>query len=354
MKSNGHRTVSIKGIDGMVDFSLERYKFGGNFFSLTEQFSAEHESAVVKDWIHHEIQFKSYHQVSADLEMVSGKRLYSANQLNKKVKIYAKEATQELTKTYAGTQLVIPFSASSISLYEEKAAEIHLFDDAIGVKKQKSKRVDGYEKQQKTVQTDVIEVQNQKGGFEYITAGVGVKYWDIETALLCWLSLNYGNCKLPIVAITDGAKTIRLRLWRIFGGQVMIILDWYHLNKKVRELVSMICFGKTQKQDYLNLLMPLLWEGKVDNAITKLQEIKPRNALKHEELIDYLTKHKTEIIDYKRRKEAGKTIGSGRAEKGVDLVVAQRQKNKPIAWSIEGSHALSTLKAQKLNQKMAA
>ena len=41
--------------------------------------------------------------------------------------------------------------------------------------------------------------------------------------------------------------------------------------------------------------------------------------------------------------------GSGRAEKGVDLVVAQRQKNKPIAWSQNGSHALAILKAEWLN-----
>ena len=116
----------------------------------------------------------------------------------------------------------------------------------------------------------------------------------------------------------------------------------------------MICFGKIQKQEQLSILMPLLWEGKVKDAITKLKQIKPRNTIKQEELIDYLTKHETEIIDYKRRKEAGKTIGSGRAEKGVDLVVAQRQKNKPIAWSFDGSHALSTLKAQLINQKIAA
>ena len=354
MKSNGHRTVKIKGIDGIIDFSLERYKLGGDFFSLTEQFLTGHESSVVKDWILHEIHYKSYHQVSADIETVTGKRLYSANQINKKIKIYAKEATQELIKQYAGTQLNIPFSESSIGIYEESTTEIHLFDDAIGVKKQKNKRVSGYEKQQKTVQTDVIEVQNKKGEFEYITAGVGIKQWDIETALLCWFSLNYGNCILPVVAITDGAKTIRLRLWSIFGGQIIIILDWYHLNKKVRELMSMICFGKIQKQEQLSILMPLLWEGKVKDAITKLKQIKPRNTIKQEELIDYLTKHETEIIDYKRRKEAGKTIGSGRAEKGVDLVVAQRQKNKPIAWSFDGSHALSTLKAQLINKKIAA
>ncbi len=38
---------------------------------------------------------------------------------------------------------------------------------------------------------------------------------------------------LPIVAISDGAKSIRLRLYRIFGENVWIILDWYHLDQKV-------------------------------------------------------------------------------------------------------------------------
>ena len=41
-------------------------------------------------------------------------------------------------------------------------------------------------------------------------------------------------------------------------------------------------------------------------------------------------------------------------KKGVDMVVAYRQKNKPIAWSENGSYALSTLRAEFLNQKLAA
>jgi hypothetical protein len=333
---------------------LERYKYGGDFFSFSDQFSFGYESLNVKEWLLHEIHHKSYHQVSQDLKVVTGNQHYSGNQINKKVKIYAQESTKTLINKYEGLQLCIPFSEAKIGIYEAKASEIALFDDAIGVKKQKKIREADYVKQQKTVQTDIIEVQNSKGNFEYITAGVGVKNWDIETALLCWFALNYGNCKLPIVAITDGAKSIRLRLWRVFGGQVVIILDWYHLNKKIRELMSMICFGKEQKQEYLNELMPLLWEGKVNKALEILLKIKPRNSVKHEELIEYLTKHQAEIIDYKRRKEAGKTIGSGRAEKGVDLIVAQRQKNKAIAWSIEGSNALTVLKTEKMNEKIAA
>ena len=104
--------------------------------------------------------------------------------------------------------------------------------DAIGVKRQKEKRVKDYKKALKTVQTDIIELQKPNGAFEYITPGCGVKYWDIETALLCWICFHYGQQKLPIVAITDGARTIRNRRRRVFGGQVIIILDYYDLKKK--------------------------------------------------------------------------------------------------------------------------
>jgi hypothetical protein len=135
---------------------------------------------------------------------------------------------------------------------------------------------------------------------------------------------------------------------------VVIILDWYHLEKKMRELLRMVAWGKKDKEEVLRIIMPLLWEGKTEQSIKHLKTIQPRNQDKFDELIEYLTKHKHEIINYKKRKEVGETIGSGRAEKGVDLVVAQRQKNKPIAWLVAGSHALSMLKADDLNNRVAA
>lgn len=354
MNSNGTRTVSINGIDGSVLFILDRYKSGGDFFKSTHQFELGLESSRLKTWIKAEVQQKSYRNVSKSLEMLTGESVYSSSQVGEKVKIYAQEVTQHEIKTYDGLQLCLPFSESNIDLYDSQTQEVHLFDDGIGVKKQKKSRVIGYEKRQKTVRTDLIEIQKPSGGFDYLTAGYGVKNWDIETAVVCWISLNYGNIRLPLVAITDGARNIRLRLWRIFGGQVIIILDWYHLQKKVRELCSMIAFGKKQKEGMLTFISPLLWEGKVDEAVEYLKKINPRNIKKHEEIVEYLLKHKSEIINYKKRKEAKKTIGSGRAEKGVDLVVAQRKKNKPIAWSKDGSHALSVLRANELNITMAA
>jgi hypothetical protein len=68
-----------------------------------------------------------------------------------------------------------------------------------------------------------------------------------------------------------------------------------------------------------------------------------------QELSGYLEKHYSEIINYERRSRAGRTIGSGRMEKGVDLTVGQRQKNKGMSWSHLGSRALSLLKVAELN-----
>ena len=58
--------------------------------------------------------------------------------------------------------------------------------------------------------------------------------------------------------------------------------------------------------------------------------------------------HLSETIDYDRRRRVGKCIGSGRMEKGVDLVVGHRQKKKGLSWSSNGSKALSLLKIAEL------
>jgi hypothetical protein len=59
----------------------------------------------------------------------------------------------------------------------------------------------------------------------------------------------------------------------------------------------------------------------VDDALTFLTGLKVPNAFALSDLVCYLEKHRSEIIDYGRRQEAGKVIGSGRMEKGVDQVI---------------------------------
>ncbi|MBF0230659.1 MAG: hypothetical protein HQK63_13915 [Desulfamplus sp.] len=93
------------------------------------------------------------------------------------------------------------------------------------------------------------------------------------------------------------------------------------------EFDGMISWNKSEKEIHCDILLKWLWTGQVDDALTYLKSVTPRNQKKYDELITYLTKHKTEIINYKARKDAGKTIGSGRMEKGVDIVIGRRQKD---------------------------
>ncbi len=160
------------------------------------------------------------------------------------------------------------------------------------------------------------------------------------------------NTPLNLVVISDGAKAIRLRLGEIFAGPVTLILDWYHLSKKLRELMSMIARNKTERSTHLRELFRQLWHGQVQTALEYLQtQVQPRHAQKWAELMGYLEKHRCEIIDYDRRKQIGKTIGSGRMERGVDQVIGHRQKKKGTSWRPKGSKALAILKILELNDR---
>ena len=101
--------------------------------------------------------------------------------------------------------------------------------------------------------------------------------------------------------------------------------------------MSMIAVNKSEKTIHLKFLIPQLWLGLVDNALDYLRtQVAVRNQEKWAELIGYLEKHHSEIINYNRRRRAGKTIGSGRMEKGVDLTVGRRQKKKAISLETFG------------------
>lgn len=78
-------------------------------------------------------------------------------------------------------------------------------------------------------------------------------------------------------------------------------------------------------------------------------QVQAKNREKLQELIGYLQKHQAEIVDYERRQQVGKPIGSGRVEKGVDRVVGHCQKKKGMSWRSVGSHALAILKVIELN-----
>jgi Uncharacterised protein family (UPF0236) len=283
---------------------------------------------------------------------------------------------------------------SSIDIYNPLSGEVILMMDDVGVKAQKPhKKVERLTTDAKRIDTTIVlvSVVEQVGKmtsesisplpilpvadatkaqkeektavtdlYMPLTEGIneaGEVIYPIEQAIYDTLNALYlshtPERDLPIVAITDGARSIRLALQFVFGMLVCIVLDWYHLQLKIKNLMSMIAPSKDLKTLYIKDLNALLWRGKTDEAIDYLLKIpQVKNQEKWVELIGYIQKHKAEIIDYEKRQKAGKTIGSGRCEKANDTIVAHRQKKKGMAWSRTGSKALAIIKTFQLQKNI--
>ncbi len=311
----------------------------------------------------------SYEEVALLVERTSGERLLSDQKIGQIVSAKALKFSQEI---YKNTRANLAKNDDDtlqanpiVDIYNPQEKEILLFDDGIQVKCQKAERQQELKQENKSqkllsdktsaITTDIVILQKATTGFEYIAAPINAKGENLLTLASVVKSKviqEYGSQTFPLnlVAITDGARTIRHRLFTIFGTAVTIILDWYHLCKKLRELMSMIATNKLEKAKHLKFLFSQLWQGNTAIALEYLKhQVQARNLDKWQELIGYLEKHSSEIINYKCRSQADKTIGSGRVEKGVDLTVGQRQKNKGMSWRPLGSRALSLLKVAELN-----
>lgn len=71
----------------------------------------------------------------------------------------------------------------------------------------------------------------------------------------------------------------------------------------------MIARNKSEKLEHLEFLLHHLWHGRTEEVLNYLTKIKTKNDGKLQELITYIEKHQQEIIDYDRRKKAGKEVG---------------------------------------------
>ncbi len=247
-----------------------------------------------------------------------------------------------------------PLYVAPLDLYDATSEEFVTLTDAIGVPSQKPTRQRAgqprQEKSEKRHDTDVMILPRRDGGEQFLCEGISGR-WSLVESARAFLKEQWSGQALSVVAITDEAKTIRADLSALFGEGVRIILDWYHLAKRVYANLSMICFSKKERKEAELAMLGFLWAGKVTEALDFLSGLRARNEKAKDELIGYLEKHSVEIIDYGRRQATGKPIGSGRMEKGVDQVIGIRQKNRGMSWTKQGSRALALLKVAFLNAR---
>lgn len=292
----------------------------------------------------------SYEKVSQLVSERCGTSRLSDQRLAQMVKEKAAQITAEqarLIKEKAGQTAAV--RAVAVDLYAEKAREILWLEDGICVSEQKAKRDGQVKAGKERVITDLALLQSADGSFKTLLAGGGIEkqaYYQAE------ILAAHGEeaQKLPVVAISDGARSIKGGVKSLFGEAVTHLLDWYHLEAKVRQLMTQIAPNKQIKEQVQEQIINQLWRGNSAEAIKLLESVKGRNPVKQAELKGYLEKNKAYIIDYEKRRKTGKIIGSGRMEKENDVVVAQRQKRKGMSWSKNGSLSLALVTAH-FNQR---
>jgi hypothetical protein len=157
----------------------------------------------------------------------------------------------------------------------------------------------------------------------------------------------------PLVFFTDGARDLRLAIQNSFPFlPFKIILDWYHLKKKCKDLLSMAIKGKEVKQQTLACVLAWLWLGKVERAVQVLRDLSEdtiKNKKERDNLINYLERNRDCIPCYALRRKLGLRTSSNPVEKANDVVVSNRQKHNGMSWSADGSTSLATITCVRRN-----
>jgi len=240
--------------------------------------------------------------------------------------------------------------------YEDPSRQVYTSMDAVGVKQQKTARDTAPPPKrrgkhpQEYVYTTVAQVDHDEGSYVLVGSHTG----GVLRLLLAFL-LDNGLWKQGLTFLTDGQKTLQGAILKAFSwwGNLQLILDWYHLDKKCQEELSRAMTGREVRNAALQEIRPLLWHGLVDRAIQFLRQLDPETLKRPEardQLIASLERNKPYIPCYAVRKGLGLRNSSNRGEKANDLVVSERQKHNGMSWSPEGSVGLAAVTALIRNQ----
>ena len=238
-------------------------------------------------------------------------------------------------------------------IYEDPNQTVNISIDDVTPKRQKNNRESPkvVEHKRKYVHDTVTHIEHR--GEKYVLTGDCTKtcLWLLN-AFLSFNSL-FGK-RLQI--FTDGHKALNAAIVKHFEWyeNMQIILDWFHLHKKLKEQLSMAMKGRVLRNKALNEIMPLLWHGLTNEAISYLAKI-PSEEIKDSEkvqkLIEYLNRNKTYIPNYDLRKRLNLRNSSNAGEKMNDPVVSNRQKKNGMSWVKKGSLNLAIITTLKINDE---
>jgi hypothetical protein len=199
--------------------------------------------------------------------------------------------------------------------YENPKNTVNLHYDDIGVKKQKEHRekksdTPMYEEYQPekikgtrpSVQNTVARIEHNGKGFTSTGRNISEVLKYVLAVLLCNNLLDNN-----LVIFTDGYKPLHAALVSFFSWhpKVTLYLDWFHVEKKFKEDLSLACKGREIRKNHLDQIMTMLWFGLIDKAKDYISAI-PMSDIKNpaplNRLIEYLERNRERIPCYAMRK----------------------------------------------------
>jgi hypothetical protein len=158
-----------------------------------------------------------------------------------------------------------------------------------------------------------------------------------------------------LLALADRARWIRDWFEGLGLKDKVMIVCWYHLEKRCEQCLSRACRGRDHRRQVEAPVLEALWHGRVREAITALRtragEMKNLEAL--EELIGYLEARQPHLPDYEARRRAGLWIASNRVEKFNDWSVSVQCKHRGMEWTAAGVVTLASLEAASRDGELA-
>jgi hypothetical protein len=237
--------------------------------------------------------------------------------------------------------------------YEDPTHSTNVSLDDVGVKRQKATRKssEGPTQEHKRVYNTIAHIAH--AGQSYIINGQGVA--NVLRLVLAFLLSNQ-LLMYNLLFFVDGQRTLYTTILSAFAWltSFQIVLDWFHLDKRCKEQLSLALKGREMRNALLEELLPCLWNGCVDRAIALLQSVEPakvKNPKALADLIGYLERNRPYLPCYSVRKHLGLRNSSNQGEKANDLVVSDRQKHNGMSWSKPGSVALAAITALVRNQE---
>ena len=121
---------------------------------------------------------------------------------------------------------------------------VYIAVDDVGVQRQKDKRTNDYVKDKQRVENTVIHVEAD--GKKHVITTIGMH--NAFTLLIAFLVSNELLKSHRIVFFSDGAQNIRSCIEAFFSFRMPVVhmLDWYHLEKRMKELLSMAVKGNKE------------------------------------------------------------------------------------------------------------